>query len=210
VIRIVVADDHPVVRKGLLRILEDQEDIRVVAEVASGEDLLQRLATTRADVVLLDISMPGPGFLELLRRVCDEHPRTRVLVLSIHAEDQYAVQAIHCGAAGYVMKDRPPEELIAAIRRVHSGGRHVSPAIAAKLEADSRRAPGRAPHESLSPREFDVMGMLAAGLGVKQIAEDLGLSPKTVSTFRARILKKMGFRSNAEIVRYLVERKMLA
>jgi DNA-binding NarL/FixJ family response regulator len=209
-IRIVVADDHPVVRKGLLRILEDQEDVRVVAEVESGEDLLQRLVTTRADVVLLDISMPGPGFLELLRRVCDEHPRTRVLVLSIHAEDQYAVQAIHCGAAGYVMKDRPPEELIAAIRRVHSGGRHVSPAIAAKLEADSRRAPGRAPHESLSPREFDVMGMLAAGLGVKQIADDLGLSPKTVSTFRARILKKMGFHSNAEIVRYLVERRMLA
>jgi two-component system, NarL family, invasion response regulator UvrY len=210
VIRIVIADDHPVVRKGLLRILEDQDDVRVVAEVASGEDLLQRLASTRADVVLLDISMPGPGFLELLRRVCDEHPRTRVLVLSIHAEDQYAVQAIHCGAAGYVMKDRPPEELIAAIRRVHSGGRHVSPAIAAKLEADSKRSPGRAPHEALSPREFDVMGMLAAGLGVKQIADDLGLSPKTVSTFRARILKKMGFRSNAEIVRYLVERRMLA
>jgi DNA-binding NarL/FixJ family response regulator len=210
VIRIVIADDHPVVRKGLLRILEDLDDVRVVAEVASGEDLIDRLSSTRADVVLLDISMPGPGFLEILRRVCDEHPRTRVLVLSIHGEDQYAVQAIHCGAAGYVMKDRPPEELIAAIRRVHGGGRHVSPAIAAKLESDSRRAPGRAPHEALSPREFDVMGMLAAGLGVKQIAEDLGLSPKTVSTFRARILKKMGFRSNAEIVRYLVERRMLA
>jgi DNA-binding NarL/FixJ family response regulator len=210
VIRIVVADDHPVVRKGLLRILEDQDDVRVVAEVASGEDLIDRLASTRADVVLLDISMPGPGFLEVLRRVCDEHPRTRVLVLSIHHEDQYAVQAIHCGAAGYVMKDRPPEELIAAIRRVHGGGRHVSPAIATKLESDSRRAPGRPPHEALSPREFDVMGMLAAGLGVKQIADDLGLSPKTVSTFRARILKKMGFRSNAEIVRYLVERRMLA
>lgn len=208
-IRVVIADDHPVVRKGLQRILEEVSDVQVVAEAANGDELISRLAVSPADVVLLDISMPGPGFMETLKSLTTNHPEVKILVLSIHSEDQYAVQALRNGAAGYVMKDRPPEELVAAIRRVYTGGRHMSLAVSTKLAAAAKHRKDSPPHDDLSAREFDTMRMLASGKSVKEIAETLQRSPKTISTFRARILKKMGWKSNADMVRYLLERKML-
>jgi two-component system, NarL family, invasion response regulator UvrY len=204
VIRLVIADDHAIVREGLGRILHDCEDIRLVAEVERGDDVQSAVASAEADVLLLDISMPGPSFLDLLRSLESSHPDTRILVFSMHSEDQYALRAFRAGAAGYLTKDRAPEEILEAIRTVHRGGRYVSHAIEQKLTARSVAKAGP-PHEMLSDREYEVMRLLGAGTSLKDIAAGLSLSPKTVSTYRSRVLEKMGFHSNADIVRYLLE-----
>ncbi|HET7789435.1 MAG TPA: response regulator transcription factor [Gemmatimonadales bacterium] len=204
-IRVALADDHPVVRQGIRQILEDRGDVRVVAEAGSAEEILTRLAEVRADVVLLDIQMPGPGILELLRQLRAAHPETRVLVVSMHAEEQYATRVLKAGAAGYVTKDRSPEELLAAIRTAYTGGVYVSPDQAARLARALTPGAERDPHESLSDREFEVLKRLGAGETVKEIGARLDLSPKTVSTYRARILAKLGLETNADLVRYLVE-----
>ena len=204
-IRVLVADDHAVVRVGLRRILEDADGIRVVGEASTGDQALERLEAGPVDVLLLDISMPGPGLLEVLRRAGSIRPSARVLVLSIHSEEQYAMRAIRSGAAGYLTKERSPEELVDAIRRVHGGGTYASAAVAARLSAPRRGRGERAPHEGLSPREFEVFRLLGVGRSIKVIAHGMSLSPKTISTFRARVLKKLGFTSNADIVRYMIE-----
>jgi len=204
VIRLVIADDHAIVREGLGRILHDCEDISLVAEVERGDDVQSAVASAEADVLLLDISMPGPSFLDLLRSLESSHPDTRILVFSMHSEDQYALRAFRAGAAGYLTKDRAPEEILEAIRTVHRGGRYVSHAIEQKLTARSAAKAGP-PHEMLSDREYEVMRLLGAGTSLKDIAAGLSLSPKTVSTYRSRVLEKMGFHSNADIVRYLLE-----
>jgi two-component system invasion response regulator UvrY len=204
VIRLVIADDHAIVREGLGRILLDCPDIQLVAEVERGDDVQTAVANSAADVLLLDISMPGPSFLDLLRALEISHPDTRILVFSMHSEDQYALRAFRAGAAGYLTKDRAPEEILEAIRTVHRGGRYVSQAIEQKLTARSVAKAGP-PHETLSDREYEVMRLLGAGKSLKDIAAGLSLSPKTVSTYRSRVLEKMGFHSNADIVRYLME-----
>jgi DNA-binding NarL/FixJ family response regulator len=204
VIRLVIADDHAIVREGLGRILLDCPDIQLVAEVERGDDVQTAVANSAADVLLLDISMPGPSFLDLLRALEISHPDTRILVFSMHSEDQYALRAFRAGAAGYLTKDRAPEEILEAIRTVHRGGRYVSQAIEQKLTARSAAKAGP-PHETLSDREYEVMRLLGAGKSLKDIAAGLSLSPKTVSTYRSRVLEKMGFHSNADIVRYLME-----
>ncbi len=206
-IRLLIADDHPVVRQGLRRILTEPGDIQVVGEAQTGEEVLQALAAGPVDVLLLDISMPGITFLDLLRQLAAEHARVRTLVLSMHSEDQYALRAFKAGAAGYLTKDRPPEELLEAVRRVHRGGKYVSSALAEKLVSGVGNGE-RMPHEALSDREYEVLCLLADGKGIKEIAARLSLSPKTVSTYRARILDKMSFSSNADIVRYFVEHKL--
>ena len=203
-IRVLVADDHAVVRVGLRRILEEADGIRVVGEAVSGDEALERLAAAPVDVLLLDISMPGPGVLEVLRRAAALRPALRILVLSVHSEDQYALRAFRAGAAGYLTKERSPEELVDAVRRVHAGGTYASAALASQLAAPGRGRAGRAPHVALSEREFEVFRLLGVGRSIKEIATGLTLSPKTISTFRARILRKMGFSSNADIVRYMV------
>ena len=203
-IRLVIADDHAIVREGLGRILLDCPDIQLVAEVERGDDVQTAVANSAADVLLLDISMPGPSFLDLLRALEISHPDTRILVFSMHSEDQYALRAFRAGAAGYLTKDRAPEEILEAIRTVHRGGRYVSQAIEQKLTARSAAKAGP-PHETLSDREYEVMRLLGAGKSLKDIAAGLSLSPKTVSTYRSRVLEKMGFHSNADIVRYLME-----
>lgn len=203
-IRLLIADDHPVVREGLRRIASEHRHIAVVAEVGNGEDLLSRLIETEADIVLLDISMPGRGFLDVLRRVKTEYPRLRVIVLSVHPEEQYAIRALKAGAAGYVTKDRTSSDLVNAILKVHQGGKYVSPALADRLASELEIGHQGLPHERLSDREFEVLRLLGVGVSIKAIAHGLALDPKTISTYRSRIMQKMRVTSNADIVRYVI------
>jgi DNA-binding NarL/FixJ family response regulator len=210
VIRLLIADDHPVVRQGLRRIVADHPGIEVVGEAVSGDEVLAAFPRLPADVVLLDIAMPGPGFLQVLERLRAEHPSVAVLVLSVHPEDQYAVRALRSGAAGYLTKDHSPEQLVEAIRKVYRGGRYVSPTLAERLAADLATAgTGQSPHEGLSHREYEVLCLLGSGRTVKEISSELRLSPKTVSTYRARVLEKMQVSSNADLVRYAAQHGLI-
>jgi len=208
-IRILIVDDHPIVRAGLRRIAEDDRGISVTGEAASGDDALRALHQLIADVVLLDVSMPGSPFTETLRRLREEQPTVRILVLSAHPEDQWAVRALRGGASGYLTKDHSPEQLLDAIRRVHRGGRYVSPSLAERLAAQLGQDFVGAPHEQLSDREFDVLRGLGSGRTVKEVAASLGLSPKTVSTYRTRLMEKLQFATNADLVRYSAEHGLL-
>jgi DNA-binding NarL/FixJ family response regulator len=203
VIRILIVDDHPIVRAGLRRIAEDDPAIVVTGEASNGQDALNALRQTVADVVLLDVTMPGAPFTETLGRLREEHPTVRVLVLSAHPEDQWAVRALRGGASGYLTKDHSPDQLLDAIRRVHRGGRYVSATLAERLATQLGKDFVDAPHEQLSDREFDVLRSLGAGHTVKEVAARLGLSPKTVSTYRTRLMEKMRFATNADLVQYV-------
>jgi len=175
----------------------------VTGEASNGQDALDALRQTVADVVLLDVTMPGAPFTDTLRRLREEHPTVRVLVLSAHPEDQWAVRALRGGASGYLTKDHSPDQLLDAIRRVHRGGRYVSATLAERLATQLGKDFVDAPHEQLSDREFDVLRSLGAGHTVKEVAERLGLSPKTVSTYRTRLMEKMRFATNADLVQYV-------
>jgi two-component system, NarL family, invasion response regulator UvrY len=204
-IRVFIADDHPIVRTGLSGIVADEADIIVVGEAASGEALLADVGRVSADVVLLDVSMPGPGLVPLLELLRTQHPTVRVLVLSVHPEEQYATRALRAGARGYLTKDHSPTELVAAIRKVHAGGRYISSSLAERLAAELGAGVTEGlPHERLSDREFDVLCLLGSGRSVTEIAQLLSLSVKTVSTYRTRLLAKLPAQSNAELVRYVV------
>lgn len=204
-IKLMIADDHPIVRQGLRRIVSENADMKVIAEAASGHDVLATLEETTADVLLLDISMPGPPFLDLLRHVREEWPRLGVLVLSAHSEDQYAVRALKAGAGGYLTKEHSPEELANAVRRIYRGGRYITSSVAEKLALALDSTWEGAPHESLSDREYRVLCMLGSGQSIKEIAAVLSLSSKTVSTYRTRLLKKLKLETTAELIRYAVE-----
>jgi DNA-binding NarL/FixJ family response regulator len=208
-IRLAIADDHPIVRQGLRRIASEGAGISVVGEASTAGELFRLLAGAAVDVVLLDVSMPGSTFVETLRELREQHPSVKVLVLSVHPEDQWAVRALRGGAAGYLTKDHSPEQLVEAIHRVGRGGKYVSEMLAEKLAGlvDNGRTPS--PHERLSDREFEVLRALGSGMAVKEVAEQLHLSAKTVSTYRARLLEKMGLKSRADLVRYVVEHELL-
>ena len=208
-IRLLVADDHPVVREGLRRILDETPGMRVVGEARDGEEVLEQVSRLPADILLLDVSMPGPGFLGVLDSVRAREPTLRVLVLSVHPEDQYAVRALRAGAAGYLTKDHSPEALVEAIRKVAMGGTYVSATLAERLARGLHSDSGAPAHESLSHREYEVLCFLGSGRTVKDIAAILGLSVKTVSTYRSRLLQKMGFESNADLVRYVATHGLL-
>lgn len=201
-IRIFIADDHPIVRQGLRRIVEEDPGMAITGEAGDAAALLAALQSTAADLALLDVSMPGGPFLETLKELRARHPTVRVLALSVHPEDQWAVRALRAGASGYLTKDHSPDQLLEAIRRVYRGGKYVSPALAERLAEQLDGGAERAPHELLSDREFEVMRRLGNGLTITQIASELALSAKTVSTYRARILEKMAVESNADLVRY--------
>jgi DNA-binding NarL/FixJ family response regulator len=201
-IRIFIADDHPIVRQGLRRIVEADAGLAISGEASDAAALFAALAAAPTDLVLLDVSMPGAPFLETLRELRTRHPTIRVLVLSVHPEDQWAVRALRAGASGYLTKDHSPDQLLGAVRRVYRGGKYVSPTLAEHLAGQVDGDGQGAPHELLSDREFEVMRRLGSGLTVSQIAGELALSPKTVSTYRARILEKMSVASNADLVRY--------
>jgi two-component system, NarL family, invasion response regulator UvrY len=205
VIRVMLADDHGVVREGIRRLLEERGGISVVAEAGSVPELLAELRKTPTDVLVLDIAMPGPGIVETLRQVKTIQPRARSLVLTAYPESDYAVRVLKGGAAGYLTKDRSLEQLVEAIRRVYRGGVYVSPSLGEALALRLGEAQSDASHGALSDREFQVLVGLAEGQTLKAIAARMTVSPKTVTTYRARILQKLGLRSNADLVRYSIE-----
>jgi two-component system, NarL family, invasion response regulator UvrY len=207
--KILIADDHALLRRGLRQILAEGMPDATFEEACDGDELMAKLAETPTDVVLLDISMPGKNGLELLQELRDEHPSCTVLVLSVHSERQYAVRALKAGAAGYLTKDVAPEALIDAVNKVLAGGRYVTASLAELLATDSESPDDRPPHELLSNREDAIFRRLAAGQSVGQIAKTMDLSVKTVSTYRARVLVKMKMRTNAELMRYAVDQKLV-
>ena len=209
-IRIFIADDHPIVRQGLRRIVEADPGMVISGEADAAAALLAGLETKATDLVLLDVSMPGGLFLETLRELRNRHPSIRVLALSVHPEDEWAVRALRAGASGYLTKDHSPDQLLEAIRRVYRGGKYVSPSLAERLASQLDGGGQRAPHELLSDREFEVMRRLGSGLTISQIADELALSAKTVSTYRARILEKMAVATNADLVRYAARHGLIA
>jgi two-component system invasion response regulator UvrY len=208
-IRILIADDHVMFREGLKQILAKQGDMDVADEVGNGNDALEKIREKEYDVLVLDISMPGKSGWDILGTIKEEKPELPVLILSMHPEDQYAIRMLRAGASGYVSKESVPDELITAIRKVVGGGRHISPALAERIAFELDTGAARTPHHSLSNREFQVMCMLASGRTLKEIADELCLSEKTITTYRARILEKMHLRNNVELTHYVLENKLL-
>ena len=202
--KILIADDHSIVRRGLQQIIATRGTWKVVGEAASGEELLALLRNVDADVLVLDVSMGDRSGLDLLSSIRELRPNLPVLMLSMYAEEHYALRALRAGAQGYIQKDRPPEEIIAAIERVAARRTHVSEAVMEQMAATISGARSEHPHELLSRREFQVFQLIAAGRSVSDIASILNVSVKTVSTYRTRIMEKTGFRTNAEIIAYAV------
>jgi two-component system, NarL family, invasion response regulator UvrY len=207
--KVLVADDHAVVREGIKRILTQDDAIEVVAEAADGSAALDRVHEMDPDVVVLDMSMPGRGGLETLQEIKRRWPRMGVLVLSMHPEDQYAVRVLREGADGYLSKDSAADELINAIHKIHGGGKYVSSSVAERLALTVERGFEGAPHERLSTREFQVLSMIAQGRTVTEIGVELSLSVKTVSTYRTRVLEKMGMKSNADLTYYAIKNGLI-
>lgn len=208
-IKILIADDHAVVRKGLKQILAETSDIVATDEAINGQEVLEKVRKNDYDIVMLDISMPGRNGLDILKQVKNEKPEMSVLILSMHPEEQYAVRALKAGASGYLTKDSAPDELILAIRKISQGRKYITSSLAERLafylEVDSEKPL----HEALSDREYEVMRMIASGKTVKEIAEELFLSIKTISTYRSRILEKMGMKNNTELVHYALKNRLL-
>jgi DNA-binding NarL/FixJ family response regulator len=208
-IRLIIADDHPLIRAGLKHVIEDQPDIEVVAEVESGAQAIEAAETTETDVMLLDITMPGPGIEEVLTTLRERAPKLSILVLSVHPEEQYAIRLLRAGAAGYLSKQYSGAKLIEAIRKIHGGGRFVSDVIAQRLAKLVSRGEPAVAHETLSRREHQVLTRLAAGRSAREIAQELDLSPKTVATYRSRIRSKLKVESNAELIRYAIQHHLI-
>jgi len=208
-IRILIADDHPIVREGYKKILMSQPDMDVTGEAGNGQEVLDLVQKKEFELILLDISMPGRSGLEILKELKSQKPHLPVMILSIYPEEQYAVRAFRDGASGYLTKASTPKELISAIRKVSQGGRYVTEALAEKLTYFLHGDAEKAPHEKLSDREYQVMLLIASGKTVTQIAEELCLSVKTISTYRRHILEKMQFSTNAEITMYAIQNKLL-
>lgn len=199
---IIVCDDHPVVRQGLARIILADLDSASVREAGTGQALLDLIRETPSDVVLLDVGLPGRGGLDVLRQLKQERPRLPVLMLSVHPAEQYAVRALRAGASGYLTKDLAVAELVKAVKLVTTGHRYVTPEVAERLADDLERPTDRPLHETLSDREFEVLCLIGAGKKVKQIATELCLSYNTISTYRVRILDKLGLKTDSDLVRY--------
>jgi two-component system, NarL family, invasion response regulator UvrY len=208
-IRVLIADDHAVVRRGLGHILTEKADMRVVGEAENVHELLALVREQPCDLVVLDVSMPGRSGLDVLKDMKQERPRLPVLILSMYPEDQYAVRALRAGAAGYLNKESAPEELVEAVRKVVAGRRYVSPLVAEKLACDLTSDGGGTPHETLSDREFQVMRLIGSGKSVTDIADELALSVKTVSTYRSRVLEKTGMKNNAELTHYAIQNRLV-
>jgi len=208
-IKIIIVDDHTVVRKGLKQIIEDAPDLFVSDEAGSGTELLEKINDNKYDVVLLDISMPGKDGLDTLKDLKLQAPDLPVLIFTVYPEEQYAMRVLKSGAAGYINKECEPDELLKAIRKVASGRKYISPELA-EILANNIDGKGQHPdHESLSDREFQVMLMIASGKTVKEIAQELSLSVNTISTYRIRILEKMNMKNNAEITKYAINNKLV-
>jgi DNA-binding NarL/FixJ family response regulator len=208
-IRVVIADDHQILREGLKQLLQAAGDLEVVGEAGDGFEVLDRVRRDEFDVLLLDMSMPGKSGVELIKQVKSEKPKLRILVLSMHEEHQYAVRAIRAGASGYLTKESAASQLVAAIRKVGGGGAYITPEVAERLAQDAMPHAQGPLHASLSDREFEVFHMLVDGVSVNEIAARLHLSAKTISTHKARLMEKLGVDSTADLVHYAVRHKLI-
>jgi two-component system invasion response regulator UvrY len=207
-LRVLIVDDHEVLRDGVKRVLDKKPGTVTFGEAGTAPEALRLAREQEWDVVVLDLSLGGRSGLEVLKELRQLRPRLPVLVLSMHSEEQFARRAFKAGAAGYITKDSPRAELVKAVTKVSEGGTYVSPALAEKLVFDLRRD-DRPPHETLSDREFEVMRLIASGKTIKEIAGILSLSDNTISTYRARILEKMGMKTNAELTHYAIQNKLV-
>lgn len=207
--RILIADDHPVVRTGLVELITGSFDNVAFTEASSAQQALEQVWKQDWEAVILDISMPGRNGIEILKELKKARPRIPVLILSMHPEEQFARRALKAGASAYLTKESAPEEVVKALRRVLGGGRYVSAALAEKLASDLGQETERPVHEVLSDREFQVLRMMALGKTVTDIAEELALSVKTVSTYRTRMLEKTGMKNNAELIRYAIQNHLV-
>jgi len=207
--KILIVDDHPIFRSGLKEILAKEKDAESIGEADNGHKALKLALKQRWDAVVLDITMPGKDGLEVLQELRRARPKLPVLVLSAHPEDQLALRLLKVGAAGYLTKDKAPDVLLTAVRKILRGEKYISESLAAKVTLDvvSGAAPSR--HETLSDREYQVMRMLAAGKTMTEIAQELFLSIRTISTYRARVLEKMNMKTNAELIRYALQNKLV-
>ncbi len=208
-IKIVIADDHEIVRAGLKQIISDDDEMEVAGESQSGEHLIELVKKNDYDVVLLDLKMTGMNGLEVLKHLKLINPDLPVIVLSMHAEDQYAVRTIKAGASGYITKETAAENLIVAIRKVFSGGKYISPTLAETLVDSIAGGGSLSPHENLTDREFQVLCQIASGKTVSEIASELFLSVKTISTYRHRVMEKMNMKNNSEITSYAMKNNLL-
>lgn len=204
-IEVIIADDHPIVRAGLKQIIMEENDITVSRECANGPDLLNQVRRRDFDVVLLDLTMPGMEGIDVLKQLKIEKPHLPVIILTIHPETQYALRILKAGAAGYLTKTSAADELINAIRKVHHGGKYISTTLAEKIAFALDAETDRPLHETLSDREYQVLCLLGSGHTISQIADDLALSVKTISTYRTRILEKMHMQNNAELIHYAIQ-----
>lgn len=203
-IRIVIADDHAVVREGLKRIVTSAEDMDVVGEAADGTQVMQQVRGSDFDVLVLDLSMPGRSGMELIKLVRSEKPRLRILVLSMHEELQYAVRAIKSGASGYLTKESAPVQLVQVLRKIAAGGAFISTDVAEQLALGTMLGGSTAVHERLTDREFEVFRLIATGMSVTEIAARLNLSAKTISTHKANLMQKMNLQNQSELIRYAI------
>ena len=208
-IKILIADDHAIVRTGLKQILSEISDVAITGEAADGQETINKVCENDYDMVLLDISMPGRGGLEVLSEIKKNKPGLPVLILSMHPEEQYAVRALKTGASGYLTKQSAPDELIKAIRKVSGGGKYVTASLAERLVTEIKIDVEKHRHEILSNREFQILCMIASGKTPKQISEELSLSAKTISTYRCRILSKMDMKNNAELTYYAIQNHLV-
>ena len=208
-IKVLIADDHPIVRAGLKQILAEAPDIRVAGEAGNGHELLEKARREAFDLVLLDLKMPGMDGLDVLKQIKIEMPKLPVMILTIYPESNYAMRILRIGASGYLTKESAPQELITAIRKVYSGGKYISPSLAEKIAFALDTDIDKLPHERLSDREYQVLCAIASGRTVSEIAESINLSVKTVSTYRARILEKMDMKTNADLTHYAVQNRLV-
>ena len=208
-IRVLLADDHAMVRTGLKEILMATGDMVVAGEATNGNEALQAVREAEYDIVVLDMSMPGRSGIELIKLIRAERPKLRILVLSMHSEQQYAVRAVKAGASGYLTKESAAEALVTAIRRVAGGGAFISPETAERLVLDTGGSGDEAPHKLLSDREFQVFRMIAAGRALTEVAGALALSVKTISTHKTHIMQKIGVSNQTELVRYAIRHQLL-
>jgi two-component system invasion response regulator UvrY len=204
-IRILIADDHFIVRQGLKQVISDTPDLQIENEACDGQEVLSYIRKNDYDIVILDISMPGRNGIEVLKEIKTIKPNIEVLILSMHPEEQFAIRALRAGAAGYLTKKSISQEIVSAIRTISSGRKYVSPSVAQTLAFEIEEDTQKAPHETLSDREYQVMCLIASGKAVSEIADELALSVQSISTYRSRLLEKMKLRNNAEITHYAIK-----
>jgi DNA-binding NarL/FixJ family response regulator len=209
-LKLLIADDHSVVRRGLRQILEETTDIEVGDEAVDGNEVLEKVRAGDWDALVLDITMPGRNGLDILKEVKAEYPLLPVLILSMHAQEQFAARVLKAGASGYLPKESAPEELVKAVRKICAGGRYITTEQAENLVSHFHSQGDRPPHELLSDREYEVLRLIASGKPVSQIAFEIKLSVKTISTYRARLLEKMGMKNNAELTHYAIKNALVS